>query len=259
MPHDDEDLPPGIIRSRPRTEQGVGPLPPTPSPADGGRGVRPGLHDAVPTPLASGREAAFEPRCACGGKGPGDRGPTQTGGEVGPGSDPLSDALEDAYKLLTYRDRSEKDLTDRLLRKGHSEETIADAIARLRGVGFVDDAAFARRWVENRGQTRGQRALSQELRLKGIGRDLAAETLSEAREGDTERAAARLAAVRRLGERPADTSREAKARLAGFLQRRGFSWDVVRPVLAELFGAREDEEGTPDGGPDEGEIDPETT
>jgi SOS response regulatory protein OraA/RecX len=44
------------------------------------------------------------------------------------------------------------------------------------------------------------------------------------------------------GTRPADRSREAQGRLAAFLQRRGFGWDVVRPVLAELYGAAAGEE-----------------
>jgi SOS response regulatory protein OraA/RecX len=43
--------------------------------------------------------------------------------------------------------------------------------------------------------------------------------------------------VRRVGERPADRSREAQARLSAFLARRGFGWDTIRPVLAELYGA----------------------
>lgn len=42
--------------------------------------------------------------------------------------------------------------------------------------------------------------------------------------------------MRRVGERPADRSREAQAKLSAFLARRGFGWDVIRPVLAELYG-----------------------
>lgn len=148
-------------------------------------------------------------------------------------------ALEDAYTLLSYRDRAEKELADRLTRKGYEEEIVATTLEKLRGVGYLDDAAFARRWVAARGQARGKRALAQELRLKGVDRDTAAEALADSQDDAGERAAARLAAVRRVSERPADTSREARARLAAFLQRRGFGWDVVRPVLAELYGVRD--------------------
>ena len=153
----------------------------------------------------------------------------------------LRRAKEDAFRLLSFRGRSEKEIEDRLRRKGYEEDLIAQVIASLRGNGYVDDVQFAQNWVAARGRTRGRRALAHELRQKGITGELAAETLQETRDDAVELAAARAAAIKKVGERPADHSREAQARLAAFLQRRGFGWDVVRPVLAELYaGADED-------------------
>jgi regulatory protein len=115
---------------------------------------------------------------------------------------------------------------------------IDETLASLRKIGYVDDAQFAQTWVESRGKTRGRRALAHELRQKGIADDLAAETLDETKTDEAEQAAARAVAVKRVGERPQDTSREAQAKLAAFLQRRGFGWDVIRPVLAALYRDR---------------------
>jgi SOS response regulatory protein OraA/RecX len=51
-----------------------------------------------------------------------------------------------------------------------------------------------------------------------------------------------------VGEDPIDKSREARAKLSAFLQRRGFGWDTIRPVLAELYRVRDGDEGEADAG-----------
>ncbi len=157
-------------------------------------------------------------------------------------------AGEDALRLLSFRVRSEKEIADRLARRGYETDVIDETLASLRRIGYIDDAQFAQTWVEARGKTRGRRALAHELRQKGVADDLAARTLHEAKTDETEQAAARAVAVKRVGERPADASREARAKLSAFLQRRGFDWDVIRPVLADLY---RDQGGDEDGDPDD--------
>ena len=153
----------------------------------------------------------------------------------------LRRAKEDAYRLLGFRARSEKEIEDRLRRKGYEDDILAEVVASLRDHGYVDDAAFAESWVRSRGGARGKRALAHELRQKGVAPEVAAETLSAAIDDEAEQEAALAAAVKKVGERPADQSREAQSRLAAYLQRRGFGWEVVRPVLARLYGPMEEE------------------
>lgn len=157
------------------------------------------------------------------------------------GAETLRRAKEDAYRLLGFRARSEKEIEDRLRRKGYEEAVLAAVTASLREAGYVDDTDFARAWVASRGKTRGTRALAHELRQKGVAAEVAAETLAARKDDESEIAAARTAAVKRVGARPGDQSREAQARLAAFLQRRGFGWDVIRPVLAELYAAGDED------------------
>ncbi len=144
-------------------------------------------------------------------------------------------AREDAYRLLSFRARSEQEIAERLRQKGYEDEVIADTMTSLQQQGFVNDEDFANSWVSARGKTRGRQALSHELRQKGIARETAQEIL-ETRTPSVEREAARAAAIKRVGERPTDQSREAKARLAGYLARRGFGWGIIKPVLNELYG-----------------------
>ena len=146
-------------------------------------------------------------------------------------------ASESAYRLLAFRARSEKEIADRLRQKGYDDSIIVEVTGRLRENGYVDDAAFAASWVSSRGKSRGARLLTQELRQKGVDKETVAETLSEVRSEDDEVQAALQVAVRKVGERPVDQSREAQAKTSAFLQRRGFSWPIVRQVLKTVYRA----------------------
>ncbi|MEZ5161415.1 MAG: regulatory protein RecX [Marmoricola sp.] len=65
---------------------------------------------------------------------------------------------------------------------------------RFEELGLIDDAAFARDWIEQRQRGRGlaKRALAQELRTKGVPDDLAKEALAEIDAGDEEALARQL-------------------------------------------------------------------
>jgi regulatory protein len=160
-------------------------------------------------------------------------------------------AIEDAYNLLSFRSRSEKEITDRLKRKGYEEDIIGQVLEKLRTAGYLNDEAFAQSWATSRGKTLGRRALAHELRQKGVDNEMIAQTLAEVKSDEKEQDTARLVAVRRVGERPVDQSREAKARLAAFLQRRGFGWETIRPILSDLYGVRDGEERGEDTGSDD--------
>ena len=144
-------------------------------------------------------------------------------------------ALDDAYRFLSFRARSEKEITDKLARKGYEAEVIATVMARLRENGFVDDTEFAAQWTRHRQTTKGRRVIAQELRMKGVDKETVAETLAEAVTDEEESATALKLAIRRVGTNPSDKSREAQAKLAAFLQRRGFGWDTVRHILHNLY------------------------
>ena len=100
--------------------------------------------------------------------------------------------------FLGYRPRSEKEVRDRLRRGGYEQDAIEHAIARLHEWRYLDDADFARRWVENRTthRPRGRRLLQQELRHKGIDGEIARDAIDDAELDET--GAAEALARRRL-------------------------------------------------------------
>jgi regulatory protein len=151
--------------------------------------------------------------------------------------DEIARATNAALIFLGYRARSEREVRDRLNQKGYPPETVAAVIERLNGWGYLNDADFARFWTENRVQhkPRGRRLLEQELRFKGVAPEVVRETLDEA-ELDEDAAALELARDRIRRGTGSDLEPEVlRRRLAGFLGRRGYDYDVVRRVMKQLF------------------------
>jgi regulatory protein len=107
--------------------------------------------------------------------------------------DEVARATSAALAFLGYRPRSEQEVRGRLRQKAYTPEAIDQAVAKVAGWGYLDDASFARLWVDGRGGSRGRRLLEQELRQKGVERETAREALDEA--ALDERAAALEAAA----------------------------------------------------------------
>lgn len=150
-------------------------------------------------------------------------------------------ATSAALHFVAYRPRSEREVRDRLRRRGFTAEAVDTAISRMRGWRYIDDSAFAEFWVENRVEhaPRGRRKLEAELRTKGVEREVVNQAIEHAALHELEDALAlarkRLSALREFDEA---TQRR---RLSGYLARRGYDWPVVRSTLEQLYGADLDE------------------
>ena len=147
----------------------------------------------------------------------------------------------DALRFLSFRPRSAAEV-ERYLRGRGADDTLLEAtLERLRGLGLVDDEAFARYWIENRGafSPRGARALQAELRAKGVDAARIDAALEETGEGEEERAyqagRKRLRLLARLDED------EFRRRMYGFLQRRGFDYETTRAATARLWAEKDSE------------------
>lgn len=138
-------------------------------------------------------------------------------------------AYEAAIHLLSYRPRSEREMRQRLRRRGVAPRVIDETVTRLRDSHYLDDAAFAQFWRENR-QTlspRSGRLIRSELLSKGIDAATATSTV----EGFDDEESAYRAAAKRLKSLQGDDFEVFRRRLGGFLARRGFSYDIIRRVV----------------------------
>lgn len=142
-------------------------------------------------------------------------------------------ALQQAFLYLSYRARSEAEVRGNLQKHAFPEPAIEAAMASLRRDGYVDDAQFARTWVENRVtfRPRSRRALAVELRQKGV----TDEAIACALEGLDESELAYSAARAKARKIPAEDWQDFRKKIAGFLARRGFSYAVIDPTLSRLW------------------------
>ncbi|MBN1873225.1 MAG: RecX family transcriptional regulator [Anaerolineae bacterium] len=144
--------------------------------------------------------------------------------------DEVERAREKVLNFLSYRPRSEAELRQYLSEREFSEMAIDELISRLSRVGLVDDAAFARFWVEDRAQfrPRGKWILAQELHQKGIAQhDIDAALASYQEYTAAERVAQEQA--RRLAHLPPKVFRR---RFIERLSRRGFPYELIQELLA---------------------------
>ena len=146
-------------------------------------------------------------------------------------------ALEAALRLLSYRQRSEFELRDRLLRKRVRPEIVAETIGRLSHAGLLDDAQFARSWVDRRDlrAPRSRRLMAAELRARGLSRG----AVEDATSAVDEREAAYRAAARRARSLPSMPYPQFRQRVGDLLLRRGFDHELVRETVTRPWDERD--------------------
>lgn len=148
-------------------------------------------------------------------------------------ADTVLKAVDRAAHFLSYRPRSIQEVRRNLEQKDTPPAVIDAAVARMSEQGYLDDAAFARYWVENRNTFKplSPRALRHELRQKGIDNAVINEVLSDLDADEAAYTAAR-GQVSRLRVRD---RRQFRTKLGGFLQRRGFSYATANDVIQRLL------------------------
>ena len=164
-------------------------------------------------------------------------------------ADPVTAAREYCLNLLAARPMTRAELHKKLIGRGYEQDVADQVLNRLDEVGLVDDAAVAEVYVRSRHNYQGmaRKALSIELRRKGVADDVVAEAVS-AVDAEAEEARARELVRKRLrGTVPADEVAMIR-RLVGMLARKGYSaglaYQVVKSELRD-FGSETDLLDTP--------------
>ena len=156
-----------------------------------------------------------------------------------PDADPESVARTIALRMLERQPRTRLELERAMARRDVPPDVAAAVLDRFTEVGLIDDQAFAQAWVDSRHRGRGlaRRALSAELRRRGVGESVLAEAVATVSDDD-EHAAARALVERKLRTMSSQPRDVQMRRLVGMLGRKGFSsglaMRVVRDVLENL-------------------------
>jgi regulatory protein len=153
------------------------------------------------------------------------------------GEDAVLQVVDSAAHFMSFRPRSIQEVRQNLAEKETPPEAIEAAVTRLTAMGYLDDEAFARFWVQNREAFKplSHRALRQELRQKGVSDTIINEVLSDHDEVELAYQAA-ATRVRRLSNL---SKRDFRTKMSAFLQRRGFSYNTTQDVVTRLIEEQE--------------------
>jgi regulatory protein len=148
-------------------------------------------------------------------------------------------AFRTLLRALERRPFARADLGRRLLRKGHPRSAVDSALERAAGLGLLDDAAFARNYVQTRASRgRGPSRLTRDLLAMGVERAVIDRALAAEWPDGTDRTAVPLAlAAKRaaqLGTLPRPVKRR---RVLAYLARRGFAGRDITELVARLVDA----------------------
>jgi len=145
-----------------------------------------------------------------------------------------------ALRFLAHRARSVHEVRQRLLKHEVEREIVEQIISDLLEARLLDDHEFARMFIRDRLRSRpsGRILMKQKLRMLGIDERKAEGALEEILGSVSQESVAIGAARKFLKSRRGNTKDPLALRrkLAGFLARRGFAWDVITTVLKKVLG-----------------------
>ncbi|MBQ9251788.1 MAG: regulatory protein RecX [Clostridia bacterium] len=146
-------------------------------------------------------------------------------------------ALDKAVSMLAVRACSKGEIKQKLQRIGYSPETIEMVIYKLEKNDLLNDQDFAAQWAQYRsGQKYGPRRISQELRHKGVSAEETAIAIEDVSEEEQLASALTLAQKNIRHAWTEEDPRKAKQKAIASIVRRGFSWDIARQAVEQVFG-----------------------
>jgi len=149
--------------------------------------------------------------------------------------DPFSKAKESALVYLSYRDRSVKEMIDKLHSKGYQQEIIKKVIHILIKSDLLDDERFA--WLFSKGKVEsrswGPDKLRYELTLKGIDKEILEKTITKIYDKYSQYDLIRSLLSKRIKSGSEVDAKEMRKHI-DYLKRRGYRWDVIREAIADI-------------------------
>jgi len=150
--------------------------------------------------------------------------------------DPLQAAQSYAYRLLSVKERSLREMEERLKAKGFADDCILKVIEHLKRNNFINDGKYAQEWVKASSTYRpkGVFAIKKELARKGLDASLVEEALKDPEAGYDEYEVARSLAAKKMKSMGETGKMKIKKNVYGLLARRGFSFEVINDIVDKI-------------------------
>lgn len=152
--------------------------------------------------------------------------------------------MERMYRLFSIRQRSEKEVRDKLKIKNYELRTkgkeqvsnlaIEQLINKLKAKGMIDDLEFAKAWMESRGKKYGANRIKMELYKKGIDREIIEEVIG-GQSIENSALVARKLIDKKLERWKNLPPMELKKKAFDFLLRCGFDYEQVKSIVENIL------------------------
>ena len=151
------------------------------------------------------------------------------------------ECFDKAMSYLQARLHSSLELRRKLARQEWRDAVIDAVIEDLTRLGYLDDARFAKTKALSAAEHRkhGRRRAFVELIKSGVNGDVAQKALDQVYESHDSTSVARELAMKQKARLSKLDPLVARRRLVGMLQRRGFDYDAIRPLIDEVLGLRD--------------------
>lgn len=131
--------------------------------------------------------------------------------------------------LLKSMDRTEFQLRQKLVQGDYPKEIIDEALAYVKHYGYVNDVAYAERYIDSRQEKESRPEITRALRQKGIAKDIIEAAFEEREPVDEETLICRWMEKKHM--EPGTASPKEKQKMYMFLMRKGFSAGAVARAL----------------------------
>jgi regulatory protein len=148
------------------------------------------------------------------------------------------ECFDRAMAALGSRLHSRAELRRKLMRREYGETVVNAVLDDLGRLGYVDDERFARTKALSAAQHKhhGRRRALVELRKSGVGASVAERALDDVYSSHDSTAVARRLAEKQAARLKKLEPAVARRRMVGMLQRRGFDYASIKPVVDDVLG-----------------------
>lgn len=153
------------------------------------------------------------------------------------------ECFDDAVRMLQTRLHSRSELSKKLARKEYGPQVVEGVLSDLERLGYLNDAEYAKARATSAAKHKhhGIRRAKIELMRKGVDADTADEALADVYDTHDSLAVARELARKQAPRLAKLEPLAARRRLVGMLQRRGFEYEQIKPVVDEVLGGNSDD------------------
>jgi len=143
---------------------------------------------------------------------------------------------EIAFQSLARRERSEKELRERLNRRGIENKAEEKVVKDLKRYDFLNDKKFAVKFVNDyiSRKPSGRKLVAYELSRRGISEEIKEEILDDFFSRIDEKELAKKAVFKKIRADEGKLQNDKKKKMYDFLYRRGFNWELIKETLEEL-------------------------